>query len=335
MSEFAHDKFDLLKRVIDITSSTIKLDRRLERIVQLLAKKLSVDSVLLFTLDPVSKRLVLKASSNSRLPAPAGVSGDQRLDILDRVATTRKPISIQLNGKRHLAGHQFFEGYNTLAAVPVADDSFLYGVLCLLSTSFTEFDSDIFQLLMPICRATAGTVGASRLKREAENSITELSIISEIAKVMSSTLEPKDLAKKIVTIISRVIGAAGCQLDIRHKHSQNIVVRSKSGTVPPTFKVFDPAAAIPASDMICANQSSSPIPKELEAVPSDNEVFLTPMLYALLSFKSDYAGVILAAKGADPAQSPLLCFTRYDANILAMLANFVSPALENAINHRL
>jgi GAF domain-containing protein len=109
--------------------------------------------------------------------------------------------------------------YQTLAAFPVADDNFLYGVLILVDRNERSFTTAERQGVQLTCLMLAGALRrplSRKLKR-----IAELSVLFEVGKALSSTVELDELRECIVSTTAKVITARPPP-DYRHRHREPV-----------------------------------------------------------------------------------------------------------------
>ena len=133
--------------------------------------------------------------------------------------------------------------YQTLAAFPVADDNFLYGVLILMDRTERSLTPAERQGVQLTCLMLAAALRQAIVQEEAKKRIAELSVLFEVGKALSSTVELDELLERIVSTTAKVITARGAALHIIDAATGEPRVSSRYGQIPAGMP--DPARRCP------------------------------------------------------------------------------------------
>ena len=132
----ASERTAFLSQMVEVLTSTISFGERLDNLVHLLARHLKVDLALFFGLDKAKETLSLQISSQGPIPSHMRVEFPWDQGLVGETASTRKVKIVQRPHTGFSPANAPLEklhpALETLAAFPVADDNFLYGVLLLL-----------------------------------------------------------------------------------------------------------------------------------------------------------------------------------------------------------
>src|SRR5512135_384773 len=156
----ATERAAFLTQMVEVFTSTVSFGERLNNMVHLLARNLKVDLALYFGLDKAKETLVLNLSSQGpvaphlrlEFPLGAGLAGEVAASRKYRVVH-RDQVGIQ---EANAALEKLNPAYHTLAAFPVADDNFLYGVLLLMDRSDRAVTTTERQSIQLVCLMLAG-----------------------------------------------------------------------------------------------------------------------------------------------------------------------------------
>ena len=240
-----------LTQMVEVFTSTVSFGERLNNMVHLLARHLNLDLALYFGLDKARETLVLNFSSQGpvapphrawNLPMGAGLVGEAAASRKYRVVHRNQPGVAEVNAVLE----KLNPAYQTLAAFPVSDDNFLYGVLLLMDRQDRPITPAERQNIQLVCLMLAGTLRQAIVQEDAKKRIAELSVLFEVGKALSSTVELDELLERIVSTTAKVITARGAALDIIDSATGEIRVSSRYGHIPPECRPFSLIPRIPA-----------------------------------------------------------------------------------------
>jgi two-component system, NtrC family, sensor histidine kinase HydH len=332
---------DFIKKTVRLSNSGIGFEDRLQGILDLLVRKEGVQKAILFGLNPEKDTLdVKKTSPKTSSFGPGPLSLPMTRGPLQEVIRNRTPLLIHhLNRRDHkpLLKNPLFKGFNSLIALPVEDDSVLYGVLTLLSGQTLTIDPGAMELFDLVSWELAGIIRNSKVYTESKKRIAELSVLYQVGKVIGSTLELDNLIERIVAITAQVINARGSVLVIIEKPSNTCIVKSEFGWVPSGVKekilkdlmvdardlTFDRASTSSA-----ANPVDPPIKNENKAAAEKSP---SPSLSIPLNFKGSYWGRLCVYEKMALGGEETADFNEDDLSLLSTLGNIVASSLENAL----
>jgi signal transduction histidine kinase len=217
---------DLLGKIIEISHSNLEITSRINAILNIIAKEMYFDEVLVFTYDEDRRltckymnqnSLLFKILSTYRCHIGEGIIGG--------IAQKRMP---QFFSKRDIPlrfGCLFYpeldgciEKYKAFSFLPLTDDSYLYGVLVACSStreSVSVHDSEKI-LLSIISREIGGILKANDLLISSKKRISELVTLSELGKLLTSNIEPHTLFKNIGLIVAKALNATFVTIRMEH-----------------------------------------------------------------------------------------------------------------------
>lgn len=324
----ATERIAFLTQMVEVFTSTVSFGERLNNLVHLLARYLKVDLALYFGLDKARETLILNLSSQGPVPPHLRVEFPLGQGLVGEVAKTRKFKTVQRGQPGVLAANQALEklhpAFVTLAGFPVADDNFFYGVLLFADRLERHFTSTERQNTHLANLMLAGTLRQALLQEEAKKRIAELSVLFEVGKALSSTVELDVLLERVVTTTAKVISARGAALQIIDGVTKEVRISSQYGEIP---------LSCPSPTAILATPAG---PGELPYLQGQEANAAGQIHYFLavpLTFKGQLQGTI-CVYDKFAANGGYLSFDPENRQILYTMAGLIVNAIENALTFK-
>ena len=324
----ASERAGFLTQMVEVFTSTVSFGERLNNMVHLLARYLKVDLALYFGLDKAKETLVLNISSQGPIPPRMRLEFPLGTGLAGEAAATRKSRVVHRDQagvqEANAALEKLNPAYQTLAAFPVADDNFLYGVLLLMDRSDRAITPAERQNIQLACLMLSGTLRQAIVQEEAKKRIAELSVLFEVGKALSSTMELDELLERIVTTTAKVITARGAALHIIDAASGELRVSSRYGQIP---------AECPALPTMPTGAGGTVEPPHFEGQSVDPDGRSHYCLAVPLTFKGQLEGTL----GVYDKFSPSGEFAPFDPEnrqLLYTMAGVVVNAIENALTYQ-
>jgi two-component system, NtrC family, sensor histidine kinase HydH len=325
----ASERDTFLTQLVEVITSTVNFGERLSNLVHLLGRYLKMDLALYFALDKSKEVLTLQISSKEAVPPHMRLEFHRGQGVVGEVAQTRKPKVAY----RHQEGvvelnaplEKLHPAFNTLAAFPVADDNFLYGVLLLVDKGERAFSNAERHLVHLATLMLAGTVRQAWLQEEAKKRIAELSVLFEVGKALSSTVELDELLERVVSTTAKVIRARGAALQIVDRLTGEIRVSSQYGDIPTTQ--IGPSLPAPS---LRPQEKEAPY---LEGQTKDSQGKVHYHLVVPLTFKGQLQGTLCVFDKLTP-NGDYQEFDPENRQLLFTMAGLIVNALENALTYQ-
>lgn len=121
--------------------------------------------------------------------------------------------------------------FTSMLSVPLVTRDEVVGVMNVQTVEARDFDRGEIGFLQTIANQVAGIIEMSRLHRDAERKLREVSALFEVSNVLTSTLELDEVLALVVDRLVRVYpGSSGAVL-LRGENG-NPVLRARSGDLP-------------------------------------------------------------------------------------------------------
>ncbi|MBW2621965.1 MAG: GAF domain-containing protein [Deltaproteobacteria bacterium] len=334
------DSVALLDKVIRISNSTVDIDRRLNNLLGLLSREFAADKVCLFTLDDEGDALVLRGTDDNNLDEIGSSRFDLSDNFIGRTAYLRESI---LLGSREYQGpdwpsHEFFKKYKSLASFPIMDDQYLYGVLTLLTLNGRDFSPEELSLIEIVSREMAGTIRNSKRYIEAKKRIAELSVLFEVSKATSASIELDDILDNVVTICAKVLMAEGCALNVLDKSTNRLRVAAEFGHIPkgcrlkPYLNKRDLPLISPVYACVYREEPYIGIASKDPYCPCMREEGgLKSILCLPLVFKGQFSGTLSLYNKMAFVPGQRQEYNRDDLHLMTTMGAIISNSLENAL----
>jgi two-component system sensor histidine kinase HydH len=244
------------------------------------------------------------------------------------VAKTRKIKTVHRSQPGVLAANQDMEklhpAFTTLAGFPVADDNFFYGVLILVDRQERNFTTLERQNVQVASLMLAGTLRQALLQEEAKKRIAELSVLFEVGKALSSTVELDVLLERVVTTTAKVISARGAALQIIDGVTKEVRVSSQYGEIP--------LSCPSPTEMLAAPTLSGELP-HLQGQDTNAAGQIHYFLAVPLTFKGQFQGTICVYDKFSP-NGDYWPFDPENRQLLHTMAGLIVNAIENALTFK-
>ncbi|HME42823.1 MAG TPA: ATP-binding protein [Syntrophorhabdales bacterium] len=233
------DPVNILGKVIEISHSNLEIASRIEAILNILGHDMRMEEAVLYTLDK-DKRLSCRfMNRTSRLfEILSGYRSHVGEGVVGTVAQKRVPQYFTHRDVPPRFGCLFYahldgatDRYRSFSFLPLSDDSFVYGVLLLCSSSNeTIVDSDKIVLSI-ISRELGGILRTYDLLVSSKKRISELATLSELGRVLTSATEPHFLLQNIASITAKSFNAAFITIKLAHSFVRLDFQRFTSGEI--------------------------------------------------------------------------------------------------------
>ena len=324
----ATERTAFLTQMVELFTSTVSFGERLNNMVHLLARYLKVDLALYFGLDKAKETLALNLSSQGPVPPHLRVEFALGQGLVGEVAASRKVKTVFRSQAGVWAANQALEklhpAFATLAGFPVADDNFLYGVMILVDRQEKQFTVTERQSVQLASLMLAGTLRQALLQEEAKKRIAELSVLFEVGKALSSTMELDELLERVVTTTAKVITARGAALQIIDAATKEVKVSSHYGQI---------SQACPSPDQMLAAAAASGELPHLQGQETNTEGKVHYYLAVPLTFKGQLQGTICVYDKLG-ANGSFLPFDPENRQLLYTMAGLIVSSIENALTFK-
>jgi signal transduction histidine kinase len=320
----------ILGKAIEISHSNLEIAARINAILNIIAAEMRFQEALVYTLEK-DKRLTCAFMNRSSRLFP--LLSDYRCHIgegvVGTVAQKRVPQYYTFNDIPPRLGCLFYSQldelmprYKSFAFLPLADDSFLYGVLLLCSSSRDAVTDTEKVVLSILSRELGGILRTYDLLLSSKKRISELATLSELGRVLTSTMEPREILDNIALIAAKALNAlfASIKLDLAFLKIDG--QRFTSGTIDGSL---EPHVLDLEGEALRLRQPVSRTDYALQGAraPLTVALFSAPMVS-----KDRLLGTITLCRRRE---RPDLPEDQEDQYLLTTIANYVSSGLENAL----
>jgi len=222
----------ILQQIVKIANSKPDLKTRLSQITNLIKDEFHIDICSIYLIDETTNNLILQATNgldqnlvcNFHLSIEEGPAGESVREKKTIVSDDPSRIFSKLP-----YSSKELQNIKSSISIPILDEENCLGVMDLFSSKQNSFDPKIVEFLESIANQVSGIIRNAKIVYEAEQSLSELTKLNEIAKALSSTLSLETLLNQIVKTSLELIPSRGCFLRLLNKETNTLEIKAYSG----------------------------------------------------------------------------------------------------------
>ncbi len=328
-------ELEILAEVSKIANSTQDFAVKLDKIVRVIADKLSRDVCYIVLRDKDRDVLVLKAAVGLNpqsidrvlLRMGEGVSG--------WVVQNKEPAALEVaadDPRFKMVPQTGEEKYKSMLTVPIIFDENCIGAMTVQTVEPHVYSPDEITLLSTIANDVGGIINTAQLYQDAKQNLEALSALYEMSRALISTLDLQTLLDRIARSSAEVIGAKGCILRLINPETDLLEIKASFGLPMETGRRTFLKIGEGVAGRVVAE--GKPI---LIADAFQNVEFLNvtgavarSLICVPLVAKDKVIGTIALYDKGNPSMIGEQQFTEVDLHLLTTLASQASMAVENA-----
>ncbi len=196
----SRQKYDLLTKIVKISSSTSQINDRLAQAAHFLCVKDLAPTIAFYLLQRRGKRLTLRIaadiSGNLQLPSPPySYNLPRPNDPLCKPLTTLLPSPLDLET---LNSDDLFRKCRPYGwSLPLADENQAYGSMVLLSSTPVDIDHDTIMFLQVVCRQITLALRSSILKNRDQQKVRRLKFLHHIGAQLNACENVQSVYSKL------------------------------------------------------------------------------------------------------------------------------------------
>ena len=293
----AHHSYDLLKSIVQLSTSSIPIQVKLNQILQTISGAFQSNRCLLLKPEQIEKSA-----------------------FFSRLASEKKPLWVEEG--------TFFQKENvvleeedllcpTFACIPLVVATSFQGILYIGFSKNHRFSPEEVDLLLLMGEVIGGAIRNEELHHKAEETISELTALYEMGKTITSTLNLEDRLKLIVTTGLKTLQAKGGVLRLEDKKSSELKIKYSIGEYHQN----------PLDEEIAQRVFRTQTPLSLND-SGEERLSLSVLCAPLFSKGRTFGTLAFYDKDSDSSK-----FDERDFQLLLTMANQISNAIENALTH--
>jgi len=215
---------DIFGKIIAVSHSNLEVASRIRSILNIVSQEMPFDEAIVYTLD-ADKRLTCRYKNDKSVLFPYLTEYRSYIGegIIGSVAQKRMPEGFTFKDVPPRFGCLFYPDldesirkYKGFFFYPLSDDSYLYGVMLMCSSTKARLSNTDKAFLAMIAREIGGILRSNQLVISSKKRISELATLSELGKVLSSNLIPQDILNNIAFIIAKALNASFVTIRLSH-----------------------------------------------------------------------------------------------------------------------
>ena len=288
---------DLLKSIIQLSTSSIPIQVKLDRMLQSISGVFQSDRCLLLKPEKIIEN-----------------------GFLSRLISEKKPLWVEEGSffqKENVLSEEEDLLYPSFACIPLYDETFPQGILYIGFSRRYKFSPQEVDLLLLIGELVGAAIRNDGLHQKAKETISELTALYEMGKAATSTLKLENLFELIVTTGLKILKAKGGVLRVEDRRTGELDVKWSVGDYHQN----------PFDEKIARRVFHTQTPLSFNYSGEEKPAF-SILCAPFLSKGITFGTLAFYDKDSDSTK-----FDERDLQLLLMMANQMSCTIENALIH--
>ena len=212
MEPVERTELSILSEISRISNSPEDLNRKLQRIIEVVMRGMGRDGASAFLLDSSGQTVTMAAAVGLNQETVGKLTFPLGKGIAGWVAEQKVPLALAdpySDPRFQYVPESGIERFKSLVAAPIMDDDRCLGVLFVLSQEIWNASSSEITLLTTTANQVSGVIQSTRLFQNIQHRLAELATIHEIGMALSSTLNLDQLLTLIAKNASQALRAQG------------------------------------------------------------------------------------------------------------------------------
>ncbi|MHB8846444.1 MAG: GAF domain-containing protein [Nitrospirota bacterium] len=212
MEPVERTELSILSEISRISNSPEDLNRKLQRIIEVVMHGMGRDGASAFLLDGSGQTVTMVAASGLNQESVGKLTFPLGKGIAGWVAEQKVPLALAdpySDPRFSYVPESGIERFKSLVAAPIMDEDQCLGVLFVLSLEPWSASSSEITLLTTTANQVSGVIKSTRLFQNIQHRLAELATIHEIGMALSSTLNLDQLLTLIAKNASQALRSQG------------------------------------------------------------------------------------------------------------------------------
>src|SRR4030043_849278 len=289
--------YDLLKSIVQLSTSSIPVEIKKDRMLQSISRAFETDRCLLLRPEKI---------------IPNG--------FLSRLVSEKKPLWVEEGSSfpnENVPPEEKEFLCPTFACIPMFDEVSFQGILFISFSKNHRFSPQEIDLLLQIGETIGAVIRNDDLRQKAEETISELTALYEMGKAVTSTLKLKNLFELIVATGLKILKAKGGVLRVEGRRTGALEIKCSKGDYHQN----------PLDEKIAKRVFYTRTPLAFNH-SGEEKPSLSILCAPFLSKGKSFGTLAFYDKDSNASK-----FDERDLQLLLMMANQMSCAIENALIH--
>jgi two-component system sensor histidine kinase HydH len=212
MEPVERTELSILSEISRISNSPEDLNRKLQRIIEVVMRGMGRDGASAFLLNSSGQTVTMVAAVGLNQETVGKLTFPLGKGIAGWVAEQKVPLALAdpySDPRFQYVPESGIERFKSLVAAPILDEDRCLGVLFVLSLETWNASSSEITLLTTTANQVSGVIQSTRLFQNIQHRLAELATIHEIGMALSSTLNLDQLLTLIAKNASQALRAQG------------------------------------------------------------------------------------------------------------------------------
>lgn len=222
------EELKVLRKIVEITNSTLDLDVVLKDIVRIVTEITGADSVFAYLCDDDKKHLTLQASKTPHKKELGKVKLKVGEGLTGWVAKERKSVFIKSKAYEDPRFKKFDvlpeDKYESFLAVPIVHKNRTIGVINSQHKSPRQYSASLIKLITAIAQQIGGVVENARLYNETKQKALQVESLVKISESIISEKYLDEILELIVVVTAETLHSKICSIMLIDDKQENLVM---------------------------------------------------------------------------------------------------------------
>jgi len=326
------EELKILRRVVDVTSSALELNRILNEVVKIVTEMTNADSVFVYLFDEKKENLVLMGSKTPHEKELGKINLKIGEGITGWVAKENKTVAINKNAYRDPRFKHFDvlpeDRYEALLSVPIIYQGKAIGVINVQHKRPHEYAKNTVTLIETIAKQMGGVIEHAQLYEQTKTKASQFDSLVKVSQSITSQGYLEEILNLIVVVTAEMLNSKICSIMLLDEKGEELVIKATQSLSVDYRKKPNVKVNASLSGEVVTTQK----PIAVYDVREEKRYFyrdlaikegLTSMLAVPMIVKEKAIGIISVY-----TQKPHH-FTQDEIDVLQMVANQAAVAVEN------
>ncbi len=322
----------ILRKITDITSSELDLERILKEVVKIVNETTKADSVFIYLFNEGKENLILLASKTPHTKELGKITLRVGEGITGWVAKENKPVAISKKAYQDSRFKKFDvlpeDRYEAFLSVPIIYKGKTTGVINVQHKNTHTYAPSTASLIKTIGQLVAGVIENARLFEETKHKALQFDSLVKVSKTITSEKYLDEILNLIVVVTAEMLDSKICSIMLLDEKRNELAIKATQ-SLSEDYKKKPP---LKVSKSLSGEVVKTGKPLTVYDVQKDEKYVyrdlaikedLTSMLAVPMIVKDKRIGVINIYTKEPHA------FNQEEIDILQMVANQAAVAVEN------
>lgn len=224
------DELKILRKIVDLTSSELELNRILNEVVKIVTEMTQGDSVFIYLFDEKKSNLVLMASKTSHKKELGNVILKVGEGITGWVVQENKPVAIKKQAYQDPRFKNFDvlpeDRYEAFLSVPIVYKNRAIGVVNVQNRNPQNYPVNTVNLITTIAKQVGGVIELARLYDDSKKKATQFDSLMKVSQSITSEHYLDEILNLIVVVTAEMLNSKICSIMLLDEKGEELSIKA-------------------------------------------------------------------------------------------------------------